>query len=97
MQSPPNMPQFGGKVPIIGQQQQQQQQQMQSQVSAAIGQIALGIYSHLATAHVGTLDKHQALDQDKLRRMAKDAQIAAHCYFEAMGVIAKQEDQGGEG
>ncbi len=92
MKPPPNMPQFGGRVPIIGQQQQQQQQQMQAQLQAAIGQVSLGIYSHLATAYITTRDKHQSVDQDQLRQLAKDAQIAARAYFEGIGVI--QQDAG---
>ncbi len=82
------MPPFGGQqVPIIGQQQQQQQQQMQAQVQAAIGQVSLGIYSQLSAANIATLDKHQSIDQDQLRQLAKDAQIAARCYFESIGVL----------
>ena len=86
------MPPFGGQVPIIGQQQQQQQQQMQAQLQAAIGQVSLGIYSQIATDHIATRDKHQSIDQDQLRQLAKEAQIAAHCYFEGIGVL-KQETQ----
>ncbi len=92
----PNMPQFGGQVPIIGQQQQQQQQQMQAQLQAAIGQVGLGIYSHLATAYITTRDKHQSVDQEQLRQLAKDAQLAAHCYFEAIGVISQNKEAQGD-
>jgi len=92
MKPPPNIPPFGGQVPIIGQQQQQQQQQIQAQIQAAIGQVSLGIYSHLATAHITTLDDHQSLNKDKLRQLAKEAQLAAHCYFEGIGVL-KQKAQ----
>ncbi len=93
MKPPPNMPPFGGQqVPIIGQQQQQQQQQMQAQVQAAIGQVSLGIYSQLSAANIATLDKHQSIDQDQLRQLAKDSQLAAHCYFEGIGVL-KQKAQ----
>ena len=92
MKTPPNMPPFGGRVPIIGQQQQQQQQQMQAQVQAAIGQVSLGIYSQIAAAHIDTRDKHQSIDQDQLRQLAKDAQLAARCYFEGIGVLRKDED-----
>ena len=91
MQPPPNIPQFGGQVPIIGQQQQQQQQQMQAQVQAAIGQVSLGIYSQLSAAHIATRDKHQSIDQDQLRQLAKDAQLAAHCYFEGIGVLKQKQ------
>ncbi len=94
MQPPPNIPQFGGPVPLIGQQQQQQQQkqqQMQAQVQAAIGQVGLGIYTHLATAYITTRDKHQSVDQDQLRQLAKDSQLAAHCYFEGIGVLKQNQ------
>ena len=91
MKPPPNMPPFGGQVPIIGQQQQQQQQQIQQQLQAAIGQVSLGIYSHLATAYITTRDKHQNVDQNQLRELAKDAQIAAHCYFEGIGILAQKQ------
>lgn len=93
MQSLPNMPQFGGPVPIIGQQQQQQQQQMQAQIQAAIGQVSLGIYSQLATAYITTRDNHQSVDQDQLRQLAKDAQLAAHCYFEGIGVLKQNQGE----
>ena len=38
-------------------------------------------------------DEHQSLDQDKLRQLAKDALIAARCYFEGLGVV-KAETEG---
>ena len=85
MQPPPNMPQFG-QAPIIG----QRQQHMQAQVEAAIGQVSLGIYSQLATSYIGTRDEHQSLDKDQLRQLAKDALIAARCYFEGIGVIQQE-------
>ena len=90
MKSPPNMPAFG-RAPIIG----QQQQQMQAQVQAAIGQLSLGIYTQVATAHVGTRDEHQSIEPDRLRRLAKDSQAAARYFFEGIGVIQldAQEDK----
>lgn len=88
MQSPPNMPQFG-QAPIIG----QQKQQMQAQVQAVIRQVSLGIYSQLASTHLGTLDKHESLNQDQLRKLAKDSQVAAQCYFEGIGVIQPRAEE----
>ena len=88
MQPPPNMPQFG-QAPIIG----QRQQQMQAQVQAAIGQLSMGIYIQLATAHVATRDKHETVDQDRLRQLAKDAQVAARCYFEGLKIISQEKEQ----
>ena len=89
MQPPPNIPQFG-QAPLIG----QRQQQMQAQVQAAIGQLSLGIYSQLAASHIATRDKHQAVDPNHLQQIAKDAQTAARCYFEGIGVIQQKEDKG---
>ena len=77
-----NSAQFG-KVPIVG----QQQRQMQASLQAAIGQLSLSIYNQLATGHIATLDAHQTIDRDRLRQLARDANVAARCYFEGMGVI----------
>ena len=87
MQPPPNMPQFG-QAPIIG----QRQQQMQAQVQAAIGQLSMGIYIQLATAHVVTRDKHETVDQDRLRQLAKDSQVAGKCYFEGLKIISQEKE-----
>jgi len=92
MNTPPPPPQFG-QVPIIGQRQQQSQHQMQAQVQAAIGQLSIGIYSQLASAHVATRDEHQTVDQEQLRKLAKDAQIAAVAYFEGIGVVKQDESR----
>lgn len=86
MQTPPNIPQFG-QAPIIG----QRRQQMQSQIQAAIGQLSMGIYSQLATAHVATRDEHQSIDEDRLRQLAKDSRAAAKCYLEGIGVIPQNQ------
>lgn len=79
-------------VPIIGQQQAsqaQQQAQMQAAISQAIQSLAMGIYSRLATAHLGTTPTHPA-DPDRLRQLAKDSTVAARAYFEGIGVIESQ-------
>ena len=89
----PQPPQFG-QVPLIGQRQQQSQQQVQAQVQAAINQLSIGIYSQLASSHVATRDKHETIDQEKLRKLAKDAQTAALAYFEGIGLV--QQKQGDE-
>ncbi len=96
MKPPPNMPQFGGRVPPTGQQQQQQQHQMQAQLQAAIGQVSLGIYSQLSAAYVRDLDDHESLNKDKLRELAKNAQTAALCYFEGIGAISQKAEEGQE-
>jgi len=75
-----NNPQF---APIIG----QRQKQAQAHVQAAINQLSLSIYNQLATAHVASRDQHQTIDRDALRQLANDANTAAKCYFEALGVI----------
>lgn len=93
MNTPPQMPQFG-QVPLIGQRQQQNQQQIQAQVQAAIGQLSIGIYSQLASAHVATRDEHQTVDQEQLRKLAKDAQMAALAYFEGIGVVSQKQGDG---
>ena len=59
-----------------------------------IGQLSMGIYIQLATAHVVTRDKHETVDQDRLRQLAKDAQAAGKCYFEGIGVL--QQNPGSE-
>jgi hypothetical protein len=88
MKVPPNnMPQFS-QVPLLNQRQRPTQGQLQAaQVQAAIGQISMGIYSQLATTHIATRDEHQSADQEKLRQLAKDSQVAARCFFEGIGVI----------
>ena len=90
--TPPQMPQFG-QVPLIGQRQQPNQQQMQAQVQAAIGQLSIGIYSQLASAHVATRDEHQSVDREQLQKLAKDAQTAALAYFEGIGVVKQNEQE----
>jgi len=88
MNTSPQIPQFG-QAPLIG----QRQQQMQAQVQAAIGQLSIGIYSQLASAHVGTRDEHQTVDKKQLRKLAKDAQIAALAYFEGIGVVKPNQQE----
>lgn len=88
MSQPTNMPQFS-QAPIIG----QQQQKRVAQVQMAIGQLSLRIYTHLATAHIATRDEHQAVDQDRLRQLARDAQAAGRCYFEGLGVIQQEKEE----
>ncbi len=86
MNQPANMPQFG-QAPIIG----QQQQKLQAQIQAAMNQLSLQIYTHLATAHIATRDLHNAVDQEQLRQLAKDSQVAGRCYFEGIGVISREK------
>ena len=93
MNPPPPAPQFGGQVPLIGQRQQQGQQQMQAQVNAAIGQLSIGIYSQLATAHIATRDEHQSVDQKQLRKLAGASQAAALAYFEGIGVVKQNQQE----
>jgi len=84
MQTPNQIPHFG-QAPILG----QRQQQMQAQVQAAIGQLSMGIYSQLASAHIAT----QSVDLDRLRQLAKDSQVAARCYFEGLGIISQNQGE----
>ena len=77
-------------IPLIG----QRPQNRAAQIQATIAQLSLGIYTQLATAHIATRDQHQAVDQDRLRQLAKDAAAAGRCYFEGIGVI--QQEKGDE-
>ena len=72
----------GVQIPLLGQQQQAANQA----IMQAVNQLSIGIYSHLATAHISGRDEHQAVDPDKLRQLAKDSQVAAKAYFEGLGV-----------
>ena len=83
--NPKNMPQFG-QAPILG----QQKQKMAAQIQMAIGKLSVEIYAQLATGHIATRDEHQNVDQQRLRQLAKDAQAAARCYFEGIGVIHRE-------
>jgi hypothetical protein len=85
MNTPPPMPQFGGgsRAHLLG----QRQQPAEAQILQAVGQLSLGIYSHLATAHLATLDRpHQEADSPTLQQMARDAKTAAEAYFEGLGI-----------
>ena len=89
MKSPPHMPQFG-HAPIIG----QRQQQMQAQIQAAIGQLSMGIYSQVATAYFRSWPRgeDQSVDQNQLRQLAQNSQVAARCYFESLGIIQPEKE-----
>lgn len=88
MRTPPSIPQFG-QVPVIGQRQQPTEAQMRAQIQAAISQLSMAIYTKLVTTQA------VPFDQDRLRKLAKDAQVAARCYFEGVGIIeAAQQNQG---
>jgi len=73
------------QVPLIGRQQEQAKQE----IMATMTQLSLGIYSHLATAYIGTIDTHQSLDEGHLRSLARHSQVAATAYFEGIGVIKR--------
>ena len=85
---PPGPPQPLGQVPLLGRQQtkQQQKQQVEAGIQQAVHQLAIGIYSHVATSHIATRDDHQAVDRTRLQHLAKDALIAAQAYFEGLGM-----------
>jgi len=89
------MPQFGagGRAHILGQRKDRAEQQ----ILQAVSQLSLGIYSHLATAHLATLDRpRQEADRETLQQMARDAQTAAQCYFEGLGLAQfKQQEADG--
>lgn len=76
---PPNF----NSVPLLG----QQRQQAVAHLNAAIGQLAMQIYSQVAISHVVRRDEHQELEPEVLRTAAKDAITAAKCYFEGIGAL----------
>lgn len=83
MQKPPGIPAMGPGVPLLGQQQQQAQQALQQ----AMQQLTMAIYTQAASTHVATLDRpHKALAREDLQQLARDAQTAAQCFFEGLGV-----------
>jgi len=69
-------------VPILG----QGQANAQAQLQAAVGQLTISLYSQAAAHHLASLEPHQAADAERLRRLARDAAMAAKCYFEGLGL-----------
>lgn len=85
----PQIPQFSGHVPAIG----QQQKQMQAQLKMAIQQLSQAIYVPSAISHIATRDEHQEADPDRMRQLARDSVAAAKCYFEGTGVIKTEQEK----
>jgi hypothetical protein len=83
---------------MLGQQPRQPQQPtpeqvLEMQVMQAMGNLSMGIYSHLAVAYLTSLDVHESVDREKLRALAKErASIAAKAYFEGIGRIKIEKD-----
>jgi len=59
---------------------------MRAELMQMIGQISLGIYQQLAVSHLASLDEHQELDVERMKRHARDAQAAAKAYFEGLNI-----------
>lgn len=88
MQPPSHVPGMAG-APLLG----QREQQAKTQIMQAVQHLSLGIYSHLAVNHIGSRDKHQTVEPEHLRGLARDAYVAAQAFFEGLGVVQFQEDE----
>ena len=68
--------------------QQPQPQAPEQSISEQVQDLALGIYSQLAVAHI---QHNQSTDRETLQALAASAQLAAMAYFEMMGVKFNEE------
>ena len=88
----PGIPQFGGRVPVIGQRQQQTEDQAKAQAAAqiqqAVNQLSQMIYVRFVTAEWAI----PPYDPNKMRDMAKESMTAARCYFEGVGALTVEEE-----
>jgi hypothetical protein len=93
MHTPRQVPKLGQQRPAFGMDNQGRvpspimiqgdQQSPEAAVAGQLQELAMQIYSNLATAHI----KHNiATDAETLRELAKAAQAAAKAYFEELGV-----------
>lgn len=87
MRGIPQMPQFGGQAPLIG----QREAAIKQGVMQAVNSLSLQIYSQLAIRYIGSRDEHQEANQDCLQQLARDAKMAAQAYFEGIGVASFSE------
>jgi len=78
-------------IPLLG----QQKQQAEAQIKAAIGQLAMQIYSQAAILHLNTRDVYQTLDVKALRSLSQHSILAAQCYFEGIGMITTEDGESG--
>ena len=96
MKSPNMPPGFGqpGQIPLIG----QQQAAAKAQLLHAVGQLSLGIYSHLAVTHIASRDRAsgQEAEPAELEQMARDSHRAAQAYFEGLGLAQFQHNEATE-
>ena len=69
------------QIPLLG----QRQQQAQTQISAAIQQLAMQIYTRRASNGIPRTDVG-------FQNIAKDSLRAARCYFEGIGVIEEEKE-----
>lgn len=78
------------QVPLIG----QQRRAAEAAITQAVQGLSVGIYSHLATAYIATLDRpHQAVDVEHLRELGRDSMAAAQAYFEGLGIAQFTKQQ----
>lgn len=78
----------GAQIPLIGQGQQlDERAQIMAHISQQLRALSQGIYVRVASDMVGD----GASDADDFRQAAKDSQLAARAYFEAMGVVFEPE------
>lgn len=83
MKVPQQLPNFGRQVPLID---GQRQNQINQQVSAALTQLSMSLY-------VQRYGLEHPREVTEIRNLAKDCQVAAKCYFEALGVLKIEEEQ----
>jgi hypothetical protein len=76
-----------GNVPLI--RPTPTQDQLQNQIKQNIGQLSMGIYAHAAAAQI----RESPDDLESLRKLAKDSQLAARCYFEGLNIIQENQEQ----
>ena len=81
-----SQPQYQPQQAIWQAPPQQQMASAEQQVQQQMHELSLEIYSRLATRLLTDEDRDGRDDPDRLRDIAKDAQLAARAYFESMGV-----------
>lgn len=62
------------------------QQTAEIQVQQQMHELAMEIYSRLASGHISDDHYTRPLSVELLRQLAQHSQTAARCYFESMGV-----------
>lgn len=78
-----------GQIPLIGRQGPSREQQIHQNVMAGMNQLATAIYTQLAIAEFNHPDT--VVTPEGLRQLARDARMAAQCYFEGLGITFEQK------